>query len=101
MQARSSQTSLPYNLFPFQSELGKVDTTSETVLLVDVGSGIGQATFAIRKLCAEVKGIMVMQDQKQVIDGITSSLPAGVVGMAHDFFKPQPIQGMLSLPLSG
>lgn len=100
MQARSSQTSLPYNLFPFKSELGEMDTTDETVLLVDVGSGIGQATFAIRKSCGDTKGIMVMQDQKQVIDGIASSLPAGVVGMAHDFFKPQPIKGMLS-SLSG
>lgn len=98
MQARSSQTSLPYDLFPFKPELSKVDTTNETVLLVDVGSGIGQATLAIREACQEIKGVMVMQDQKEVIDGITSSLPAGVEGMAHDFFKPQPIKGKLSSP---
>jgi hypothetical protein len=98
MQARSSQTSLPYSLFPFKSKFGEMDTTDETVLLVDVGSGIGQATLAIREACPEIKGKMVMQDQKQVIDGIASSLPPGVVGMAHDFFKPQPVKGMLSSP---
>ena len=96
MQARSSQTSLPYSLFPFESKLGVMDTTNETVLLVDVGSGIGQATLAIREACPEIKGIMVMQDQKQVIDEVASSLPPTVVGMAHDFFTPQPIKGMLS-----
>ncbi|KAJ6780479.1 hypothetical protein PWT90_08423 [Aphanocladium album] len=95
MQARSSQTSLPYNLFPFNSALGGVDTTDETVLLVDVGSGIGQATLAIREACQDIKGVMIMQDQKQVIDGIAGPLPAGVLGMAHDFFTPQPIKGAL------
>lgn len=93
MQARSSQTSLPYNLFSFKSALGGVDTTDETVLLVDVGSGIGQATLAIREACQEIKGVMIMQDQKQVIDGIAGPLPAGVLGMAHDFFTPQPVKG--------
>lgn len=96
MQARSSQTSQPYSLFPFKSRFGEMHTTDETVLLVDVGSGIGQATLAIREACPEIKGKMVMQDQKEVIDGIASSLPSGVVGMAHDFFKPQPIKGMFS-----
>lgn len=93
MQARSSQTSLPYNLFPFKSALDGVDTTDETVLLVDVGSGIGQATLAIREACQGINGVMIMQDQKEVIDGISDPLPAGVQGMAHDFFTPQPIKG--------
>lgn len=96
MQARSSQTSLPYDLFPFKEELGAVETTDETVLLVDVGSGIGQATLAIREACQDVKGKIVMQDQKAVIEGIAAPLPTGVVGMAHDFFTPQPVKGMLS-----
>lgn len=98
MQACSSQTSLPYVLFPFKSRFGEMDTANETVLLVDVGSGMGQATLSIRKACPEIKGNMVMQDQKQVIDEIASSLPPGVVGMAHDFFQPQPVKGMLSSP---
>ena len=98
MQARSSQTSQPYSLFPFASRFGAMATTDDTVLLVDVGSGIGQATLAIREACSEIRGKMVMQDQKPVIDGIASSLPPGVEGMAHDFFQPQPIKGMPSSP---
>lgn len=93
MQARSSQTSRPYDLFPFKSRLADVETTDETTLLVDVGSGIGQATLAIREACRDVKGVMVMQDQREVIEGIISPLPVGVVGMEHDFFKPQSIKG--------
>ncbi|RDL36122.1 Uncharacterized protein BP5553_06734 [Venustampulla echinocandica] len=95
MQARSSQTSLPYDLFPFKNKLGEMETTDETVLLVDVGSGIGQATLAIREACRESRGKMVMQDQREVIEGIAGPLPTGVMGMAHNFFKPQPVKGAL------
>lgn len=98
MKARSSQTSLPYDLFPFKNRLSEIKTTDDTVLLVDVGSGTGQATLAIREACRELRGKMVMQDQKEVIEGIPGPLPTGVEGMAHDFFKPQPIKGTLSSP---
>lgn len=96
MQARSSQTSLPYDLFPFRERLEAAETSEETVLLVDVGSGMGQATVAIREACRGVKGRMVMQDQREVIEGV-GGLPEGVVGMAHDFFTEQPVKGMFSL----
>ena len=95
MKAKSSQTLLPYNLFPFKDELSKLETTDETVLLVDVGGGNGQATIAIRGLCPGIKGKMILQDQCRVIEGITDPLPGGVEIMAHDFFKPQPIKGMI------
>jgi hypothetical protein len=41
MQAKSAQTLQPYGLFPFKDELSKVETTDETVLVVDVGGGNG------------------------------------------------------------
>ncbi|KAG0650292.1 O-methyltransferase afvC [Hyphodiscus hymeniophilus] len=99
MQAQSAQTLRPYSLFPFKDELGKIETTDETVLVVDVGGGNGQATTAIRGLCLGIKGKMILQDQAQVIEGITEPLP-GVEKMAHDFFKPQPIKGMMRVALS-
>ncbi|CZR66315.1 related to O-methyltransferase B [Phialocephala subalpina] len=94
MEAKTAQTTLPYDLFPFQEEFSKVETTDETVLLVDVGGGNGQATTAIRALCPEIKGKMILQDQPQVIDGIADPLP-GVEKMGYDFFTPQPIKGAL------
>jgi SAM-dependent methyltransferase len=93
MQARSAQTSLPYDLFPFKDRLGKDATTKNSVLVVDVGGGTGQATFAIRDICRDICGEMVIQDQQQVIEGISSALPEGVTAMAYDFFTPQPIKG--------
>ncbi|KAF8851799.1 o-methyltransferas-like protein [Acephala macrosclerotiorum] len=94
MEAKTAATTLPYNLFPFQQELSKVETTDETVLLVDVGGGNGQATTAIRQLCPDIKGKMILQDQQQVIQAIADPLP-GVEKMGYDFFTPQPVQGAL------
>ena len=73
-------------------------TTDETVLLVDIGSGMGQATFTIRMACRDVKGLMVMEDQEEVIEGIPGPLPKGVIAMAHDFLTPQPIKGIFFPP---
>ena len=98
MQAKSAQTLLPYNLFPFKDELGKIETTDKTVLLVDVGGGNGQATVAIRGLCPRIKGRMILQDQLQVIEGIADPL-SGVEMMGYDFFKPQPVKGMMESTL--
>jgi len=73
-------------------------TTEETVLLVDIGSGMGQATFAIRTACRDVKGLIVMEDQEEVIEGIPGPLPEGVIAVAHDFFTPQPVKGIFFPP---
>ncbi|KUJ20824.1 o-methyltransferase-like protein [Mollisia scopiformis] len=94
MQAKNMQSSWPYNLFPFKEELSKVETTDETVLLIDIGGGNGQAVTAIRELCHSIKGRMILQDQAQVIEEITDPLP-NVEKMPHDFFATQPVQGAL------
>jgi hypothetical protein len=96
MKARSSQTLLPYDLFPFKARLAEVETTDDMRLLVDVGSGMGQATFAIRRACQDIPGQMVMQDQAEVIESIQDDIPEGVITMAHNFFTPQPIRGISS-----
>lgn len=98
MKAKGIQSLLSYNMYPFKEELSKVETTNETVLLVDVGGGEGQAVAAIRELCYGIRGRMILQDQPQVIEGTTDVLP-GVEKMEHDFFTPQPVTGMNEHPL--
>ncbi len=36
------------SIFPFKAELSKLGTTDETVLVVDVGGGLGHSTRQIR-----------------------------------------------------
>lgn len=94
MEIKTAQTVLPYDTFPFKEAFSKIETTDDTVLLVDVGGGNGQATKAIRQLCPDAKGKLILQDQSTVLEAITTPLP-GVEKMGYDFFTPQPIKGRL------
>lgn len=92
MQAQTSQNIQSYGIFPFEEVYGKANTTDDSVLLVDIGGGKGQATSAIKALCPNIKGKMILQDRPEVIEDITDPLP-GIEKMGYDFFTPQPVKG--------
>jgi hypothetical protein len=94
MQAQTSQTVQSYGFFPFEEAYKRVNTDNETVLLVDVGGGKGQASSAIRALCPGIPGRIILQDRPDVIAGITEEIQ-GVEKMGYDFFTPQPIKGAI------
>jgi hypothetical protein len=79
-------------IFPFREELSKIETTDETVLVVDVGGGLGQATKQIKSLVGDLKGRFILQDQPMVLGDIKDDL-GEIEKMAHDFFNPNPIKG--------
>jgi hypothetical protein len=93
MQAQSQNSVWAVPIYPFNAELSKLETTDETVLLVDVGGGRGQATTQIKELCKNIKGRIILQDLPEVINDITETLPAGIEKIPYDFFTPNPIQG--------
>lgn len=104
MTAVTSGTMWTIGIFPFETELSKIPTEDDTVLLVDVGGGKGHVTRQIKQMCPNIKGRMILQDRPQVTSNITEEMP-GIEVMAYDFFTPQPIKGklpiliLLSLPL--
>lgn len=75
MQAQTSQTVQSYGIFPFEEVYNKIETSGDTVLLADIGGGFGQATSAIRALCPNTKGKMILQDRTEVIASISDPLP--------------------------
>jgi len=99
--AAQTQASLPtVGIYPFESELGKLVEDENTVVLVDVGGGKGQASHMIRQNYPGLKGKMILQDRPEVIADITDELP-GIERMPHDFFLEQPVKGKYhALPLS-
>lgn len=97
MNAQGMATTFAISIFPFQSELSKLETTEESVLVVDVGGGLGHATKQIKALCGDVKGKVVLQDRPEVLDEIKEDLGVGIEKMEHDFFTPNPVKGV-SLP---
>ena len=81
--------------FPYDRVVGEGEMTDSDVMIVDVGGGRGQALMAIKEVFPDLKGRMVLQDQRDVIeDAKASGLPGFIEGMAASFFEPQPIKGI-------
>jgi hypothetical protein len=66
-------------------------------LIVDVGSGKGQALKRIMESCPKIPASrLVMEDRPDVIDEVEASkdeMLLDVKKMAHDFFQEQPVKG--------
>ncbi|KAL9071369.1 MAG: hypothetical protein Q9161_004228 [Pseudevernia consocians] len=81
--------------FPAEDQL--VEGSSEddgAVLLVDIGGGMGQDLEGFRKRLPNVKGDLVLQDQREPVERAKASLAEkNIKAMAYDFFTPQPIKG--------
>ena len=74
------------------SGLFPTDDLGAEVAIVDVGGGRGQILNELRKARPNLRGQMIVQDLPREVEGRELSL--GVQSMVHDFFTPQPIQGM-------
>lgn len=69
---------------------------SSRVLLVDVGGGEGNYVKQFQESFPNASGRLILQDLPHVISGIEKP-PTNVELVSHDFFTPQPIQGIISL----
>ena len=86
--------------YPFDEELRNEQVGEKDVLVVDVGGGRGQALEVIKASCPVLRGRMVLQDVKDVIeDAIAYGLPGFVEPMAASFFEPQPVRGTYALQI--
>ncbi|KAL8860048.1 MAG: hypothetical protein Q9178_003597 [Gyalolechia marmorata] len=81
------------DFYPFAEViLAKEDADAETVLVVDVGGGLGHGLVEIKNKFPGSKGRLILQDHPKTIDQAGNGV--GVFEpMAHDFFTPQPVQG--------
>ncbi|PMD32529.1 o-methyltransferas-like protein [Hyaloscypha variabilis F] len=82
-------------IFPFREELSKLEPKDDTVLVVDVGGGLGHATKQIKELIGDLKGRVILQDRPIVIEDIKEDL-GEIEKMGHDFFTPNPVKGALT-----
>lgn len=82
--------------YPFD----ELNAKEDEVVLVDVGGGKGQALMEIIKAHPGLKGKMVLQDLKWVVEGGTMVGPEVEV-MPYDMLKAeQPVKGMSEMHLS-
>lgn len=92
MAAQTQAAAWTVGIFPFASELRKVETTDDTVLLVDIGGGKGHVTKQIRALTEGIQGKIILQERPEVLAEITDPL-TGIEKMEYDFFTPQTVKG--------
>lgn len=76
----------------------KLVPNEDGVSLVDIGGGKGQMLKVIKEAYPEMRGKLVLEDLKVVLDGGVV-VDDEVVKIPYDFFKEvQPIKGMFPLP---
>lgn len=98
MIAQTVATNWTVGIFPFKDELKEVESSDETVLVVDIGGGSGHVTKQIMEFVKEIPGKVVLQERDELIDSIGHTIPE-VSTMKYDFFTPQPIKGIVNLSL--
>ena len=90
------------DFFPFDEQVSKGFETRgnlDSVILVDVGGGIGHEVEQIKKKYPQIAGTFVLQDKPDTLEQALK-IP-GMQVMPHDFFTPQPIEGQLNFPFGG
>ena len=94
MQGRRSSSPSWLDFYPFADHISRdAKEHHQSVLVVDVGGGLGHGLIEIKDKFPDIKGRLILQDLSKTIeqandrDGVFES-------MAHDFFTPQPVRGM-------
>lgn len=80
------------SVFPVEEETQGWDP--EIAVYVDMGGSVGHQCARFKEQFPNVPGRVVLQDLPKTVE---AALPTpGVEVMAHDFFKPQPIKGIIN-----
>ena len=69
----------------------------EKAVFVDIGGSIGHQCAALKAKFPDLPGRIIYQDMAPVIS-MGLKIP-GVEPMVHDFWTPQPVQGMQPIPV--
>lgn len=79
--------------YPFEAELNRAPVKEQEVVLVDVGGGRGHALERVKQRFPTLKGRLVLQDQKAVIeDALNGGLSSEIEAQPASFFEPNPVQ---------
>ena len=84
------------DIFPINEQLGsEFSGKTDSVMLVDVGGGLGHEVEALQTKYPDLPGRLILQDLAETLQQVDKTQVRFEV-MAHDFFTPQPIRGMLT-----
>ena len=94
MAARRKDMPTWLSVYPVEEQV-KEGWNPRAPIYIDIGGGIGHQCAEFKAKYPNLTGRVILQDLSHSIDSALST--SGVENLVHDFFKPQPFQGELSL----
>ena len=83
------------DFYPVSRLVDGTNIQAQGVLLVDVGGSTGHDLTEFHQKWPQLPGRLILQDLPEVVEEAkTKGLPSPIEPMAHDFFTPQPVNGM-------
>ncbi|RYP50589.1 hypothetical protein DL768_003934 [Monosporascus sp. mg162] len=72
------------------------DTTSSTVLFVDIGGSTGSQSLTFRQRYPSLPGRVIVQDRPEIVQRAKATLAssANIEAEEYDIFTPEPVKGM-------
>ncbi|KUJ06912.1 S-adenosyl-L-methionine-dependent methyltransferase [Mollisia scopiformis] len=93
MRVQREGRPLFFDALDFQQRFAQ-NTTSETLLFVDVGGSTGPQSRVLRQRFPDLPGRVLLQDRPEVIEQAKADLAAArIEAEVYDIFTPQPIKG--------
>ena len=93
MESRREGRPSWFEPYPVEENLlSKLDSSSDAVLLIDIGGNHGHDLTSFKTQYPKHSGRLILQDQLSVIKNLCGQLE-GIEYMPHDFFEPQPVKG--------
>jgi hypothetical protein len=86
-----------FDVLDFQARFG-TDSTSSTILFVDIGGSTGSQSLNFRQRYPSLPGRVIIQDRPEVVQKAKSALAsaANIELEVYDIFTPEPIKGIHS-----
>lgn len=92
MKTQRDGRPLFFDALDFKDRFGQ-NSTSSTVLFVDIGGSKGPQSRALRKRYPDLAGRVILQDRPEVIEQAKTELAAmKIEGEVYNMFTPQPIK---------
>jgi hypothetical protein len=100
MQAQVHTQSILCSVYDYAAQLPPLGDDPSAVAIVDVGGSQGELLLALRARYPQMKGRMIVLDQKSTLETLLQEPPVGIELVVHDIFTELPVKGEIAPQLS-
>lgn len=93
MHAQAHTQSILCSVYDYEARLPPVGDDPSAVAIVDVGGSQGELLLDLRARYPQMKGRMIVLDQKSTLQSLLQEPPVGIELVVHDIFTELPVKG--------